>query len=132
MDTTELLERAKRMSTNGHAEKKVESGYEAVALVLSFPFVMASIVGGLILSGWAGSHLWAWFVAPVFGLGPIGIAQVIGLRVAYSVIFGSRSASEKKSDASKSPLEKMWAGVLIQLAVPLACFGIGWLIHLFL
>lgn len=33
----------------------------------------------LVLNGWTLSALWGWFVAPVFGLPALGLAQAIGI-----------------------------------------------------
>lgn len=85
--------------------------------------ILGVAAGSVVLRGFALSVLWGWFVAPVFGVPELGIAQSLGLAVLLGLFLPNAAKSEEKSTAAA------WSAILLG---PLSAILIGWIITLFL
>ena len=74
--------------------------------------IVSVLVRGLCLS-----ILWAWLIAPVFGLPTLGVAPAIGLVVFLNVLLDHQREEHGAADV---------------LFAPAFALGVGWLIHLFI
>lgn len=95
-------------------------------------WVLLGIVGivtvSIIVNGWAISTLWGWFVAPVFALPYLSIAQAIGL----ACMVGLFTNSEFQTDKSKDLIDSLSFLVGRALLAPVFIVGIGWIVRLFI
>lgn len=89
--------------------------------ILTVVGVLALIIPISLYFAWAASHLWLWFIVPVFGAPPLSILQLWGICLFLGML-------RPKFDMSKSE-EKNWAGgvAAIILSPPLA-LGMGYAI----
>jgi len=71
----------------------------------------------LLIRGICLSILWAWLIAPVFGLPALGIAPAIGLTVFLNFLLNHKQEEQTVADV---------------FVVPLFVLGVGWVIHLFI
>ena len=70
---------------------------------------------------WAATHLWAWFVAPVFSVPNLTVLQAWGITLTLSML-------KPEIDFSKSG-DKDWAsGILGIILAPLFALGFGYAI----
>lgn len=83
---------------------------------------------GSIVGGWVLSVLWAWFIAPFFGLPAISIAQACGVSLVIGLM--TKEGYSKNNDQGVS--EMIAAGISNAVFVPLFSLGIGWVFKLFL
>jgi hypothetical protein len=90
---------------------------------------LALIPLSVIWRGYALTVLWAWFVAPTFGLPELAIAPAIGLSLVVRYL-------THQSDAVKTPEgdfgERMAKACAYALLLPLLVLGIGWVVHQFM
>jgi hypothetical protein len=77
----------------------------------------------LVLHGWVFKILWWWFVAPVFGLPALTVAQALGIGLMVSFLTKQLGLAEKEREA--------WESVLESIAQPFLVLGFGWLVHQF-
>jgi hypothetical protein len=83
--------------------------------------VLALVVPIALYFAWAASHLWGWFIVPVFGAPPLTVLQAWGICLTLSML-------KPKIDMSKGG-EKDWAsGVLAIVIGPLMALGLGYAI----
>lgn len=70
------------------------------------------------------SHLWAWFVVPVFALPGIGVWQAAGIHLLFNLLAQRvhRSDTEKESD------EQFAMRLASALAYPVIALGLGWVL----
>lgn len=101
----------------------------ALACVGLFVLVVASVVGGSIMNGWALSVLWGWFVVPLFNMPPLSIATAIG----FSLVVAMLTHQEQKSDGKKSSTTEVVAGVVSRVVLtPLLTVFVGWIVKSFI
>jgi hypothetical protein len=86
-----------------------------LALLLALPF-------GIVWQGVVTAALWGWFVVPLFGLPPLGIAYAVGLRA----LIGSFTISQP------SDSEGATAVIVKSFLYPAAILVIGWIASLFI
>jgi hypothetical protein len=81
------------------------------------------------LNGWALATLWAWFIAPVFSVSNLSIANAIG--IATVVNFIVPKPAKPKSEKEQATGEII-AQVLIEVFLnPLFAVLFGWIIYQF-
>lgn len=90
--------------------------------------VLLLMVYASLLSGWALSLLWAWFIVGVFGAPALSIPQAIGLALIAS--FLTHQVDRRKD-------ERVWddillAGFVASTAKPLAALALGSVVRWFL
>lgn len=68
--------------------------------------VVVLIIGGTILSGWALSVMWTWYVTPVFGLPILGVKNAILLATLISYF-----TPVKLDDENKTKNEKLFGAI---------------------
>jgi hypothetical protein len=90
--------------------------------ILKFLALLALTPIGIIWGAYALTVLWGWFVMPVFGLAPLGLAHAAGLAVLTSFVV--RHVPEKATSTSHA--------VGVMLLHPLFALAIGWVITLFI
>ena len=84
-----------------------------------------------VLSGWVLTHLWLWFVVPVFNLPVLPIAPAIGLSliVSYMTDHNCETDSNKEND---SVLTVLISGTLRVLSKPILAYIFGAIVHEFM
>ena len=90
--------------------------------------VPALLALSVLLNGWALHILWGWFIAPVFGVPVLSIAQSIG--VAMVIGFSTYQYIESTSD--KNGRDRFAGAVGATVLRPLVSVALGWVVHLFL
>ena len=78
----------------------------------------------LILRGIVFCKLWAWFIAPLFGLAPISIPAAIGIALIVIFFQPVRPGSAKETFSARDNL--------IVFFMPIFGLVIGFIVHLFL
>ena len=91
--------------------------------------LVALVVVGSLMSGWALSTLWGWFVVPLFGLPSLTIAQAIGLSAVVSLFRTTNTNSKSSDDDAFMMFAKSFAAVIF---VPLLSVGWGWVVVQFI
>ena len=99
-------------------------GYVALA-VLSIVAFAAILVPFSILSGWALSWLWLWFLVPL-GVPAIGLAHSIG--IVSLVSFLTKQYNPTSNDTSEEKYGKLAYAVMS----PFLALGIGYIVHSFM
>jgi len=84
-----------------------------------------------LLNGWALKVLWSWFVAPVFQVSSISIAQAIGISLLF-VLLQSSTRTSNNNSSEKSPTTLLLEAVFLAVVTPLFAVGCGWVVSLFL
>lgn len=85
-------------------------------VVLGLLFVASSL-----MSGWVGTHLWAWFAVP-YGAPRIGLWGFVGIATLLTFLLRGLEPAERKVTAS---------GIFVQIVLsPLLTLLFGYLIHL--
>ncbi len=90
--------------------------------------VVLIVVAGTIISGWALSVLWGWFIVPVFDLPGLSIIQAIGIALIIGYIKGK---SPQRSDDRKAS-DKLIESIGYMFMMPLLSIGIGWIVLQFM
>lgn len=84
---------------------------------------------GSILSGWAMSILWGWFVVPVFNVPVLSIPAAIGLALIVSHLSHQYdAASSEKRDEE----ETLASAIVYCLMRPIICVLIGFVVKQFM
>lgn len=81
------------------------------------------------LNGWALATLWAWFIAPVFSVSNLSIANAIG--IATVVNFIVPKPAKPKSDTKPTIQEAIGQSLLEVFLIPLFAVLFGWIIYQF-
>lgn len=84
--------------------------------------ILGTLIGGFVLA-----QLWAWFIAPTFGLPYLHIAQAIGLSLTITYILPKKSTQE--ADDAMEAVAKGFAMTIISAAFALF---LGWIVTFFL
>lgn len=84
-------------------------------------FAGIAIIFGWFWQGYVFAQLWAWFIAPTFGLPTLQYAIAVGIIVTWR--FLSASNAKQEEETSK------WLWIFLH---PLVFLGIGWVVTLFL
>ena len=104
------------------------AGCLGLSALATFPIVI-----GTLMRGWALSILWAWFVAPFFGLPDVSIAQAIGLSAIGQYLIGTNDIPKRsESDEDKSVTYLMIKGMAQTVVVPLGVVAFGWVVFQFI
>ncbi len=104
------------------ARKNADGEIAAAVLFGVLAVTVVALVWGAFWGGLTLSVLWGWFVAPLFGLPALSIAQAYGLAL---VMRAARGANLEKSDDDR------YGAVMVKAvaAPPLVCgllLGAGW------
>jgi len=98
-----------------------------VAMVLGgFALLAAIIAFSAIVNGWVLTHLWHWFMVPIFGLHDLTIAPAIGLGLIVSFL------TNKGRIAKKDSRETDWGATIGYLLSPFVVLFFGYVVHLFM
>jgi hypothetical protein len=102
----------------------------SIAVAFGLGVIGLGIAGTMILRGWALSTLWGWFVAPVFALPTLGMAQAIGITTIVALMTPIKANEKERNDkpASKTFLKSL----VTNCSVVLLTLGIGWIVKHFL
>ena len=89
----------------------------------------------MLYRGWALTHLWRWFVMPIFDTLPLGAVEAVGLVIVTS-IFQSPALSDILAgmDIEKRPdgkIEKLVVAYVVPAAYTSFVLVLGWAWHLF-
>lgn len=100
---------------------------KAVGIFCTTCAVMAlsAVITGLVLS-----VLWGWFMAPLFGLPVITVAQAIGLWWVAVIIVPGRRSSKKTEQTAEEVTEEMLGDFARGTAFRLFVLLAGYLTHL--
>ena len=103
----------------------------SIAVAFGLGVIGLGIAGTMILRGWALSTLWGWFVAPVFALPTLGMAQAIGITMIVALMTPIKANEKERNDkpASKKTFLK---SLLTNCSVVLLILGVGWIVKHFL
>lgn len=115
---------------------------EALAVMMVvFGFLLATllvVMGTSIVYGITLSVLWGWFIAPTFGLPPLGIAEAIGLSVVVGYLMPERPHAEQPAEAKpespeakRAALGKSVATLFRPIGRALGVLAFGWAVHRF-
>lgn len=74
------------------------TGTAAFALIGGFAAVILSLVWAVAWSGLTISVLWGWFIAPVFSVPTLSVAQAYGLVLVLRSVQGLTSQEKSKDD----------------------------------
>ena len=77
-----------------------------------------------ILGAWTFSLLWGWYIAPVLGVGRIGIAYSLGIMLTASLINGALSGERSKNCPDLERYLRMFVFIILTLVS-------GWFLHFF-
>lgn len=81
------------------------------------------------LNGWALATLWAWFIAPVFSVSNLSIANAIGIATVVNFIVPKPA---KPKPEKKPTMGELIAQMLLEVFLnPLFAVLFGWLIYQF-
>ena len=101
-------------------------------MVQLFAFLFVGIFGFVssAFRGFVLTKLWAWFVAPLFGLPQLGIIQAIGLGMAASMMLGLDSVKRHEAAKDASVNQKLLFLGIQGLVPSLMALAMGWaLVH---
>lgn len=90
---------------------------------MTFFLAILLAIGNSIWGGYVLTILWAWFVAPTFGLPNLSIPIAIGLVIIKNTLFVSM---EKKNDDEDGITKVIYHAVYLAVAL-----GTGWVVHQF-
>jgi hypothetical protein len=90
--------------------------------LIKFLVLLAAAPLAVMWSAYVLTVLWGWFVMPVFGMAPLGMAYAAGLGVLAS--FLTHQAHSHDRSAADS--------IAIAIGHPLFALGFGWVITLFI
>lgn len=103
------------------------TGFGAIFVVL---LCLVGFLGLMLYSCWASAfvvfHLWGWFVAPVFGIKLLTMAQSFGL--ALIVGYATYSHSFKTTEDTRTNSSKI-SELAILFLRPWITLAIGWVCH---
>lgn len=93
-----------------------------------FAAIVISLAYGALVSGWAMSMIWGWFVTPVFALPALTILQAYGLML-VARLFQYLPATEKKEGKTFGQI--IGAGMAKNTAVAFLVVGVGYIVKAF-
>jgi len=99
---------------------------EVLSCVGVLALLGAYVVIQPILSGWALTHLWRWFIVPQFGVSELSIAEAIGISLVVSYL--TYHPVETKDDRSDN---EKYSAMIVYLLRPLITLAVGWVVHQF-
>ncbi len=88
--------------------------------------IAAAIAFSAILNGWVLTHLWHWFMVPIFGLHDLTIVPAIGLGLIVSFL------TNKGVIAKKDSRETDWSATIGYLLSPFIVLFFGYIVHLYM
>ena len=80
--------------------------------------------------GYALSLLWAWFIAPIFGLPALTITQALGVAIVVGLL--THQAMPNDSNAHTTAIDKLIPAVITLIFRPLMAIICGWIVHSFM
>ena len=92
-------------------------------------YVVILVVAGSIMSGWALSVLWGWFVVPLFDVPSLTIPYALGLGLVIGLFI---PATAKSTSDDATILDMVIHGLVKAFCVPLLAVFIGWILLGFL
>ena len=84
--------------------------------------LVALVVVGSLMNGWALSTLWGWFIVPLFGVPSLTIAQAIGVAITVSTF---KTTSIKSPDKDEDSFTLFAKSFLLVITTPLMSVGLG-------
>jgi hypothetical protein len=78
------------------------------------------VVGLLIWRGVVLRMLWAWFIAPLFGLAPLSVAGAVGVMLVATGVLGNLREAPPPTGLTEVTYAALWPAVLLFL---------GWMVH---
>lgn len=91
--------------------------------------LIATLVVGTLMDGWALSKIWNWFMPTIFSLPVLTLWKAIGVSMVFELF--SRTNKSKKSDSKsneKTIGEAILASIIEVTVVPLTSVGIAWVV----
>jgi len=86
---------------------EVDSPLAVIGILAMIPIVM-------VWMGYVASHLWLWFVVPVFGLPPLSIATAAGLGLVVQVLRPSHGPKDDgRTWGERITLAATWPGMML-------------------
>lgn len=82
-----------------------------------------------LLSGWALTVLWGWFIVPTFHTPPLNLVPAIGLNLVISFLTYHFVDTETPD---RSFGESLFRSFLVALFTVASYLGVGWVVHLFM
>jgi ACR3 family arsenite efflux pump ArsB len=93
--------------------------------------IIAAIIVGVILRGWALTVLWDWFVVPTFHVSALTIPYAIGLVVIINMFINVEN--HESAEQKAKPLSDRIANALGKLVLtPFITLGLAWIVTLFI
>lgn len=100
----------------------------ALSCIGAIALLVGVIVVTALMSGWALSVLWGWFIVPVFELPQLTLIQAIGVGMVVSFLTRSSWKKEEKKETSEAIIE----AVVTAIGLPLISVGFGWVVMWFM
>lgn len=94
--------------------------------------LLVAIVFDALISGWALSVMWLWFVVPLFGLPHLSVAQAIGLGLIVALFRNANATNASNPDGTRKSWGEIISGVLAVLLSPLYILLFGLIVKSFL
>ena len=91
--------------------------------------VVVAAVGGALLSGWALSVLWGWFIVPLFNLPALPILYAIGISFVASLLHPTPTIQQDKKEDNTTKIVRAIAQIVV---TPLLAVFFGWIVHSFI
>lgn len=110
---------------------KNDSDMTALGCIGAVVILPAIIVAGWLLSGWVGSSLWAWYIAPKFHVALLTWPEAVGIAIYVSYMTHQSFPTDYAKDKEEIGVGKALINVCKVLSrYPLVWF-FGWIFHYF-
>jgi len=103
----------------------------AVLILLTFLVVGALIAATSLVRAFVLKTMWAWFIVPIFGLPPLGVAAALGVALTIQTFVPSPTPDDDDDDNAKKKT-KTRKLVLRIVLTPVMTLLLGWVVHQFM
>ncbi len=111
---------------NSTFTEKAAAGTIATLGVVCLAFVLGflGLLYGILVTGFVGMKLWAWFVVPIFGLPTLSIVQAWGIALLIGLWTHQLHATTNKDE--REPSQK-YATAIMAILSPWIILFFGWI-----
>lgn len=97
-------------------------------IILAALMLVGTLVPSLLVYGYVLSHLWDWFVVPLFGLPALGMAAAIGLSMVTTYMSSGRR-NGREIEQKLTGMAYFNNYVSYHLCLPFFLLGVGYLVQ---
>jgi hypothetical protein len=90
--------------------------------------LLAVLVVGTLMSGWALATIWNWFIPPIFGLTSLTVWQAIGVGMVLELFTGVRTKSDSSDNKNKTYMKVLYESLIKVILTPVLSVGVAWII----